>query len=1011
MSVPTRLSRVSSAIGAALVCAAALAAEPGAPIAAPRDDAAPAQQQGTPGGLWTDVDPGTLGAPVQGRSLAGNQHRTLRLDTARLTTLLGGAPLEGTPPAASAAVQLELPWPDGATRRFGIYESPMMEPALAAQFPELKTYGGYGLDDPTASLRFDWTPSGFHAMVLSADGTVYIDPYAPGDVQHYIAYFRRDYQRAGGNTFTCGVTASPAGDRRDVDVFGPTQAPHGTQLRTYRLAMAATGEYTTFHGGTVQLALAGIVTTMNRVNGLYERDVAVRMVLVANNNLIVYTNGATDPYTNNNGLTMLGQNQSNLDAVIGSANYDIGHVFSTGGGGIANLGAVCNAFLKARGVTGSGSPIGDAFDVDYVAHEIGHQFNATHTFNGTTSSCGGGNRTASTAYEPGSGSTIMAYAGICGAENLQLHSDAVFHAASQTQMIAFVTNGSSGGSCPVLTATGNTVPAVNAGADVWIPQSTPFTLTASASDADGDALTYLWEEFDLGTQAPPNTDDGSRPIFRSFPPSASPSRTFPKLSDVISNVTTFGESLPTTMRNMTFRVTVRDNRASGGGTVSDDAIVGVSSGAGPFLVTQPNTAVSWPAGTLQPVTWDVANTHLPPINTANVSILLSVDGGVTYPIVLAASTPNDGGEFVAVPNVSTALARVRVQAVGSVYFDISNADFSIAPAANFVQNGSFAGGAAGWLQFATPDLSFIVSQVSGGVFEFYRVPPPPGTANQAVVFQPTGFAFPAGTPLHAQFLLGNSSSVRKRVSVLLQDADFFDLHVCTFWLPPNLPLTAYQMQTHTTKNWTNATVAFYAATAGSDGGFYRIDDVVLQYAPAQPITSTDCIDPTAPAPPGGADGPQLLASGDFTTGTLPPWSTFGTITTQIAGGVLEFIRPSDTPPAGVVLQDTGQTMAANQILRATFQLGNSSAVRKRVTAILHANDFSDLSACTFWLPPGQPLLDYEMRTYATQMSTNFTVSFYPATTGPEQWITLDNVVLQRAPSLTILGTECLEPGS
>jgi hypothetical protein len=221
----------------------------------------------------------------------------------------------------------------------------------------------------------------------------------------------------------------------------------------------------------------------------------------------------------------------------------------------------------------------------------------------------------------------------------------------------------------------------------------------------------------------------------------------------------------------------------------------------------------------------------------------------------------------------------------------------------------------------------------------------------------------------------------------------------------------YQMRTHTTQDMTNTTIAFYAATAGNDGGFYRIDDVVLQYAPSQVITRTDCIDPLAPPPAGGAAGPDLLVNGSFGTGTLPPWSTFGTITTQITGGVLQFIRPSNTPPAGVVLQNTGQTMLANQIVRAVFQFGNSSGVRKRVTAILHANDFTDLSACTFWLPPGQPLSDYEMWTYATQTSTNFTVSFYPATTGPEPWITLDNVVLQRTSSRSILGTECLEPGA
>jgi len=492
-------------------------------------DAVPAPPAPMQTGLWRDVTEAGLNIAQAARRIVPDRYRTVALDAAVLRDVLSRAPLEFTPAAAGTATFLELPWPDGGARTFRIDESPIMAPELAAQFPALKTYSGQGVDDPTASLRFDWTPQGFHAMVLSADGTVYVDPYAPGNITNYISYYKRDYRRPAGQTFTCGVTdtASAAADRQ---YGGPYQPAHGTTLRTYRLALAATGEYTAFYGGTVNGALNGIVTSMNRVNGLYERDLAVRMVLVANETSIIYTNGNTDPYTNNNGSTMLGQNQSNLDAVIGTANYDIGHVFSTGGGGVATLNGPCNGATKARGVTGSPSPSGDGFDVDYVAHEMGHQFGADHTFNGTTGSCGGGNRSAAHAYEPGSGTTIMAYAGICGAEDLQPHSDDDFHADSQTAIIAFITG--AGNTCAVSPATGNTPPVPDAGADYTIPQSTPFTLTGSATDANGDSLTYDWEQFDLGTASPPNTDDGTRPIFRSFVPSTSSSRTLPKISDI-----------------------------------------------------------------------------------------------------------------------------------------------------------------------------------------------------------------------------------------------------------------------------------------------------------------------------------------------------------------------------------------------------------------------------------------------------------------------------------------------
>ncbi len=329
---------------------------------------------------------------------------------------------------------------------------------------------------------------------------------------------------------------------------------------------------------------------------------------------------------------------------------------------------------------------------------------------------------------------------------------------------------------------------------------------------------------------------------------------------------------------------------------------------------------------------------------------------------------------------------------------------------NLVANADFSGGSANWNAFATPDSSYVSMAIVNGVLEFTRVPPPPGNSSSATVFQNTGQALPANTSLLARFALGNSSTVRKRISVLVLDHDFSDLSVCTFWLPPQLPLTTYAIRTYTTRAWANAAIYFYAATAGSDGGAYRVDDVSLQVQTDGPIRSTTCLDPLVPEATGQPDGSTLLGNGDFAAGALGPWGVFGTLTHQITGGVFEFLRPNNTPPAGVVFQATGQAMAANQILSATFQLGNSSPVRKRVTVILHDTDFSDLSACTFWLPPGQALSDYVYRAYTTKPWANAMLSVYAASIDAQQWIRLDNVTLRRTSGTTITGTQCVEPG-
>ncbi|MFD1466594.1 reprolysin-like metallopeptidase [Hymenobacter caeli] len=583
-------------------------------------------------------------------------------------------------PAVRAALRpagavLALPLPEGGTQRYRVRAVPVLAPALAARFPQIQTYEAQGLDDPTATARLDVGPAGFHAQVLSAGRAFYIDP--TGDSAHAVAFDRSDAAPATGWTCRTAGAAGPRAPRATA-----AGQPNGAQLRTFRLAVACTPEYSLTQGNTVASVLAAVASTVNRVDGVYERELAIRLVLVAGEDQVIFLSGtgpvAVPAYSNSNGTAMLVQNQTNLDRLIGTNNYDIGHVFSTAGSGIAYVGAACDPTDKAGGVSGQANPTGDGFDIDYVAHEIGHQLGATHTFNGTGGDCGGANRSVRSAYEPGSGVTVMAYAGICAPENIALNSLPYFHSRSYDEILAFL---GTKGTCAAATGTGNRPPVPVAGPGYRIPRSTPFVLTGRATDPDGDALTYAWEEFDRDSiPSPIASPTGDAPLFRPFAPSRSPTRTFPQLSDVVNNVQTIGELLPTYARRLHFRFVARDNRAGGGGVDYDSASVAVVGTAGPFVVRQPNAAgVQWQPGTAAVVTWDVAGTAGPPVNAALVDILLSTDGGYTYPTVLLAGAPNTGAATVPVPASAplTTQARVMVRAVGNVFFDISDQNFTI----------------------------------------------------------------------------------------------------------------------------------------------------------------------------------------------------------------------------------------------------------------------------------------------------------------------------------------------
>ncbi|MBC7695044.1 MAG: T9SS type A sorting domain-containing protein [Burkholderiales bacterium] len=640
-------------------------------------------------GLWKPISEKEISVTGK-RDIIPEKYKTFHLEVNSVKTILSSAPLDKNVTADNSSILISLPMPDGTIQNFKVVESPVMEEPLQMNFPKIRTYSIRGIEDQYANGKLDLTEFGFHGMIKSPNGDVYIDPYCKWNVNDYITYYTTDFNKPLNERGICeGVLGN--GD------LNKTAAPNaicaGANLKTYRLAVACTGEYARAACGTgtntptTSQILAKVVTSVNRVDGVYETEVAVKLVLVPTTTLVLFGvpgQGFTTA-ENNNASTLISKSQSIITSSVGTANFDIGHTFSTGGGGLASLGCVCSSGSKASGITGSPSPVGDPYNIDYVAHEMGHQFGGNHTFNGSTGSCSGNGNTAKSV-EPGSGVTIMAYAGICTGQDLATNSIAYFHGVSYDEITNFINTGG-GNNCDVMTTTGNNPPSVSAGSSYIVPKGTPFQLTGSATDPNGDALTYQWEETDPGAGFA-SWNSGKKPFFRSYLPTTSPTRLFPKLSVVLAGTytTTPGEFLPgaagttfTTNTTLNFRLTARDNKMGGGGVCSAAAQVTVIASAGPFAVTsQSATGITYPSGSTQTVNWNVNNTNVAPVNCANVNIYISTDNGVTYTLSLA-NTPNDGTENIVLPVLvaTKTTCRVKVESVGNVFFDINKKTFTI----------------------------------------------------------------------------------------------------------------------------------------------------------------------------------------------------------------------------------------------------------------------------------------------------------------------------------------------
>ncbi|RVU85555.1 hypothetical protein EOL70_06290 [Leucothrix sargassi] len=628
--------------------------------------------------LWKDNVANTSARPT---ALSENTEkaRALTLDYTAMANLL--LPSAGSEQARKQnTITIEAPLPDGSNILLELEQTQLLPEALRQAYPTISTYQ---LTEPQGFIVsgvVDFTDHGFHALLQTYDGqTLVIDPTTQGDLSQYISYQKSDLNNT--EPHQCGT------DEHHHSPFAALQSRPSFSARStakslveYRIAIAATAEYTQAQGGSVSDALSAIATTLSRVNEIYEDSLGVRFTLVENNDLLIYTNASEDPYTNYQIDDLLNENQTNIDRVIGTENYDIGHVFGTSGGGLAYISSLCNDSVKAKGASGISRPYGDFFIVDFVAHELGHQLGATHTFNANQGICTSGARTASSAFEPGSGSTIMSYAGGCGTDDVQSYADALFHSGNIQQVTQNIAFGSAA-SCGTEVIHGNSAPTVFAGNSHTIPANTPFELSAIANDSDGDILRYSWDQKDVGDSSAIDFDTGNNPLFRVLPLTTSATRSFPALNTLLGGTEIAGETLPSTDRAMTMQVSAYDGYNAP--TMDSVELTVVNTGEAFALDNQAN---AYQIGGTTELFWNTADTQFAPISCTHVDIYLSVNNGISFNHPLVLSTTNDGSVNVTIPSniSSTAYGRFKISCGDNIFFDVSNEAFSLTTDASVI---------------------------------------------------------------------------------------------------------------------------------------------------------------------------------------------------------------------------------------------------------------------------------------------------------------------------------------
>ena len=621
------------------------------------------------------------------RDVTPVSYSSVYLDLEGLTKYLKKAPLQFN--KKNKSIPLYIPMPDGDYMLFDVVKSPVMEPGLAQKFPGISSYKGFSRENPDINIRFNISNiKGFYGSIYWKHNNVYIDPLGKGIKDYYMSYFTRDYKvDISDVNLTCGLDENEV--LEDYEIMSSDYSGDELQLReatqcdsvkqyNYRLALACTGEWGSKHGGTIESALADMVTATNRINEIYENEFAIHFNLIAQNDKIIWLDPGTDPFDNPTlGTGLLGEVSDAIRNKIKDNSFDIGHIFTnacTDVGGVANLAGVCTG-IKARGVTCQYWNDLNYIVTNVTCHEMGHQFSATHTFNNCN-----GNESLSTGFEPGGGTTIMAYCGLCGQNNVDYPCLETFHSASISQIKRF-SREFAGSTCAEKISVNNSEPKVtlNYQNGFYIPILTPFYLEGEGFDCEGDDLLYSWEEMDTGPSVVIGNPMDNSPLFTAVEPRPEPVRYFPDLYNLLYNITNNynGEILPSYGRDLNFRLIARDNHPGGGGTGWADVSFKVDENAGPFLVTFPNSTMQFNEGDSIRIKWDVANTDNTIVNCQKVNIMLSVDRGFTYPYTLKYHTDNDGEELVYLPDTITTKARIKVEAADNIFFDVANYNVKI----------------------------------------------------------------------------------------------------------------------------------------------------------------------------------------------------------------------------------------------------------------------------------------------------------------------------------------------